>query len=198
MPPHRAVWVPPGVPHAVRYPGAVTFRGVLIAPELCAGLPGRVGVMQVDPLARELIRAVATTPWDQPPDGPEARLGRVLIDRLVALPIAPLALPDCLDERLRPIVEVLGTDPADDRGLAQWAALVALSPRSLARRFRAATGMSLGQWRQQLRLLRAVERLALGQPVTTVALDLGYETPAGFGAMFKRATGRSPGAYLDG
>ena len=32
-------------------------------------------------------------------------------------------------------------------------------------------------------------RLAAGEPVTAVALDLGYENPAAFTTMFKRAFG---------
>ena len=39
-------------------------------------------------------------------------------------------------------------------------------------------------------------RLAAGEPVTTVAIDLGYENPAAFTLMFKRAFGAPPLAYL--
>lgn len=38
--------------------------------------------------------------------------------------------------------------------------------------------------------------LAAGEPVTTVAIDLGYENPAAFTTMFKRVFGRPPLAYL--
>jgi AraC-like DNA-binding protein len=68
--------------------------------------------------------------------------------------------------------------------------------RTLARLFRRETGLSFAAWRQQLRLLRALERLAAGEPVTAVALDLGYSGPSAFVAMFRRALGVSPGRYF--
>jgi AraC-like DNA-binding protein len=39
-------------------------------------------------------------------------------------------------------------------------------------------------------------RLAAGEPVTTVAMDVGYENPAAFTLMFKRAFGSPPLTYL--
>jgi len=35
-----------------------------------------------------------------------------------------------------------------------------------------------------------------GQPVTSVALDVGYESPSAFIAMFKRALGLTQGQYF--
>ena len=58
--------------------------------------------------------------------------------------------------------------------------------------------MSFGAWRRQLRLLRALERLAAGEPVTTVALALGYDSTSAFIAMFRRNLGRTPGSYFRG
>ena len=52
--------------------------------------------------------------------------------------------------------------------------------------------------RQQARLLRALELLAEDRPVTSIALDLGYESPSAFIAMFRRAVGSTPGRYLKG
>ncbi|MEE8274655.1 MAG: helix-turn-helix domain-containing protein, partial [Alphaproteobacteria bacterium] len=46
------------------------------------------------------------------------------------------------------------------------------------------------------RLLAALTRLATGEPVTTVALDLGYDSPSAFIAMFRKALGETPGRYF--
>ena len=56
--------------------------------------------------------------------------------------------------------------------------------------------MSFVEWRQYIRLLEALTRLTTGEPVTNVALDLGYESPSAFTAMFRRAPGESPRNYL--
>jgi AraC-like DNA-binding protein len=41
----------------------------------------------------------------------------------------------------------------------------------------------------------ALVRLASGTPVTRVAADLGYGSTSAFIEMFKRHTGRTPGAW---
>ena len=195
VPPHRAVWVPPEMPHAVQYPREVAFRGIWIAAELCVALPSACTVIDVDSLTRELIAVAARIDWNYPPDGPEARLMCVLLDRLVALPASPLRLPDGRDEKIRRVMRALRANPADERPIRSWAKVVHLSERTLARRFVADVGMTFAAWRQQLRLVTALERLAAGDAVTTVAMDLGYRTPSSFTTMFKKALGVPPSVY---
>ena len=88
------------------------------------------------------------------------------------------------------------SDPADDRGLEDWSRFAGASPGTLARLFQSETGMTFRAWRQQLRLQRALEMLTEGQAVTSVALDLGYDSLSAFIAMFHRALGASPTRYL--
>jgi AraC-like DNA-binding protein len=57
-------------------------------------------------------------------------------------------------------------------------------------------GMTLGRWQQQARLLHALEVLASGISVTTAALEVGFETPSAFIAMFRRAMGTTPARYF--
>jgi AraC-like DNA-binding protein len=56
--------------------------------------------------------------------------------------------------------------------------------------------MSFQQWQRQIRLLSGLIRLADGQPVTTVAMEVGYDSPSAFIAMFKRALGTTPSQYF--
>ncbi len=56
--------------------------------------------------------------------------------------------------------------------------------------------MTFGRWRQQLRLLQAMQLLAAGRPVTAVALEVGYDSPSAFIAMFKRTLGTTPHRYF--
>ncbi|WP_422365007.1 AraC family transcriptional regulator [Pelagibius sp.] len=196
VPPHRAVWVPPETEHAAHYPREVAFRGLFVIARLCKTLPQRPTVMQVDSLTRELIDAAVRLPWDYPDEGREQRLMAVLMDRLVALPATPLRLPEGHDDQVRRVMQALRDDPADNRSLGLWARSVNLSERTLTRRFVDDTGMSFGAWRQQLRLTLALERLAAGEAVTTVAIDLGYGTPSSFTTMFRKALGMPPSAYF--
>ena len=74
---------------------------------------------------------------------------------------------------------------------------VAASPRTLERLFQKETGMTFGRWRQQLRLLHALRLLAAGRPVSAIALEVGYDSPSAFIAMFKRTLGTTPYRYFE-
>lgn len=196
VPPERAVWVPPHVAHAIRMTGAVRMRTLYLEGKATAGLPATCAVVQVRPLLRELILQAVAIPQPYPASGREARLVAVLVDELTAARTAPLHLPMPRDPRLVAVTGPLAADPADKRPLAAWARTAGASARTLARLFPRETGLSFAHWRQQARLLRALERLAAGEAVTTVALDLGYESPSAFITMFRSRLGATPGRYF--
>ena len=197
VPPERAVWVPPRVAHAIRMTGVVGMRTLYLDPPATTGLPAAPAVVQVRPLLRELI--VAAVAFRQPydPDGPEARIVAVLLDELEVARTAPLHVPVPRDPRLRAITDRLLVDPSDGRTLSAWARTAGASARTLARLFRRETGLGFGDWRREARLLHALERLAAGEAVTTVALELGYDGPSAFIAMFRARLGTTPGRYFD-
>ena len=58
--------------------------------------------------------------------------------------------------------------------------------------------MTLGHWRQRLRVLLSLPRLLAGEPVTRVALSMGYDTPSAFITVFKREMGVTPARYGEG
>ena len=198
VPPQRGVWVPPLTEHRIRMTGEVAMRTVYFARPLAAKLPKVCCVVQVTPLLRELVLRAVDFPRHYPRDGREARIAALIVDELQNATVAPLHLPLPEDPRAQRVTRALHADPGDQRSLAGLAKVSGASPRTLARVFRRETGMSFGAWRQQLRLLRALERLAAGDAVITVALELGYESPSAFIAMFKRTLGVSPGRYFRG
>jgi AraC-like DNA-binding protein len=196
VPPERAVWVPARVGHAIRMTGRVSMRTIYLADSLGPLAGAECCVVQVSRLLREsILRAVG---FAQPyrDDGPEARLVAVIGDEIRAAPTAPLHLPLPRDPRARRVADALCADPGDPRTLSDWARVAGASARTLERLFERETALAFGAWRQQARLLRGLEQLASGESVTSVALDLGYETPSAFIAMFRRALGTSPGRYF--
>ncbi|NEU94725.1 helix-turn-helix transcriptional regulator [Bradyrhizobium sp. UFLA 03-164] len=100
------------------------------------------------------------------------------------------------DPRLLRVARALADDPADKRRLDDWAILAGSPVRTLTRRFPIETGFSFTEWRQRVRLMRALEMLADEIPVTTIALDLGYETVSAFIALFRRTFGTTPARYF--
>jgi AraC-like DNA-binding protein/quercetin dioxygenase-like cupin family protein len=196
VPPERAVWVQRFVVHSIGMSGDVHMRTVYVDTDRIEGLPSACCVVNVSPLLRALI--LRTVSFEQPYDesGPEARMAAVLVDELRSAPEAPLHLPALRDVRARKIAAALRENPGDPRSLKEWSREAGASERTLARLFREEAGMTFGSWRQQVRLLAALERLASGDSVTNVALDCGYESPSAFIAMFRRALGVTPGQYF--
>ena len=196
VPPGYAVWVPAGVVHDVHAASAVAMRTLYLRRDAGVAVAPRCRVVSVPDFVRELIARVVAMPEDYPEAGRESRLVAVLADELSELPPAPLDLPLPRDRRALAVAEAMIADPSDRRDLAAWGRAAGASGRTLARLFQNETGMTLGQWRQRRRLMAALERLAAGEPVTSVALDLGYASPSAFVAMFRRTLGAPPTRYL--
>ena len=77
-----------------------------------------------------------------------------------------------------------------------WSDRLGLSPRTLIRRIKDETGMSFREFRRQTRILAALEHLSLGESVTNVALDVGFDSPSAFIQAFRSVTGQTPGRYM--
>jgi AraC-like DNA-binding protein len=115
---------------------------------------------------------------------------------LKVVEISPLQLVYPSDPRGVRVAEVLSVDPGDPRSLNAICADAGASKRTIERIFLSETHLSLGQWRQQLRLVRSLRLLAAGEKITRVAFDLGYSTPSAFIAMFRKALGTTPRQYF--
>ena len=71
-----------------------------------------------------------------------------------------------------------------------------MTARTAQRLFRKEMNMSFGKWRQQLRLIVALEKLAAGEKITNVALDVGYNSVPAFSTMFKKVFSITPKRYF--
>ncbi|OYO31556.1 AraC family transcriptional regulator [Janthinobacterium sp. PC23-8] len=195
IPTTHAVWIPSSVTHAARSHGPFAGWAVYVAPQSCVNLPPAPCAIRVSGLLRETVLRAAQ--WQVAPLSPaRARVVQVLLDEVAAAPLDSLGLVLPREPRLLRIASALIAEPADARTLDAWASWANLAPRTLSRRFAVETGMSLTAWRQRVRLLRALELLAGGLPVTTVAFDLGYDNVSAFIALFRRTFGTTPGRYF--
>lgn len=192
VPERHALWMPAGVVHEVEMIGPVRLRSAYVRPEVVAMPPG-VRVVAATPLLHELLLAATAAPG-----APEPR-DRLVLDLIAAeiprLEERPLALPIPADPRLAALCRGFLAAPAAHVSIDGWAARAGMSRRSLTRHFREETGLSLSRWRQQASLFAALPRLAAGEPVTRVAMDLGYDSVAAFSTMVRRMLGQPPRAY---
>lgn len=196
VPPQQAMWLPPGTPHEVSTRYGASFRSLYIADDWAQELPEQPQTLRVDNLLKELILTAAQWPQNYTLSATNTRLLQVLVDRIAGASRTPLYLPMPSDKRLKPIVNHLSSNPANNQTLIQWATEVGACSRTLNRLFNRETGMGFNQWRQQLRLLYSLELIENGHNITSVALDLGYDSSSAFITMFKKQLGQSPKQYV--
>ena len=112
--------------------------------------------------------------------------------QFVDLPVAGAAGDDPLVAVLEWTMENLDLPLS----VGQLARRAAMSPRTFARRFRAATGTTPHRWILRQRLLLAQRLLeTTEEPVGWVAARCGFATAAGLRMHFSREVGASPLAY---
>jgi AraC-like DNA-binding protein len=196
VPATHAVWIPPDATHAVRSHGPFSGWAVYVAPAACAPLPAEPCTLAMPALLRAAIERAASWRGDRL-DAAQSLIAQVIVEEIRTAPRDALGIPLPRDPRLLRIARAIAAHPADDRTLDAWADWGGLAPRTLSRRFSAETGFSFTAWRQRARLLRALEMLAAGQPVTRIALDLGYDSVSAFIALFRRTFGATPARYRD-
>ncbi len=119
----------------------------------------------------------------------------MLRDRLRLAPVQESYLPGSQDKFLAPVLHALEANPGDNTTLAEWAARVFTTERTLARRCRQELHMSFGEWRQRLRFLHAVAQLGQGKSVQAIAHDLGYSSASALIVMFQQQAGTTPDRY---
>ena len=199
VPPSRAVWVAPGARHHITVLEAAEFRTLYIDASATPEGWQDCRVMVVSPLLREAIQAL-----DAPGSPPLSAAREQLLCALVLDEIThadtqalgvPLPHPQTGDKRLRSLCQAVLRAPSDRATLAEWAADMGASERTMARLFRDELDLSYQQWRQQAILAHALPLLARGQPVSQVAAASGYASDSAFSAMFKAAMGQPPSHF---
>jgi AraC-like DNA-binding protein len=196
IPPRRALLIAPGVLHELTMLSHVNLRTLYIDADAAGALVEDCRVLEVSPLLRELILALAQEPVDYPPDGRGGDLARLILSELAAMETVPIAVPWPRDRRLQALCAEIMARPGSPRRLDDLALDAGASARTLIRLFPKETGLHYRQWVQQVHLAHAFEMLARGEGVGAIARALGYASPSAFTSMFRRLLGRTPQHYL--
>ncbi|HEY8608176.1 MAG TPA: helix-turn-helix transcriptional regulator [Noviherbaspirillum sp.] len=197
-PPLFAVWIPAGMPHAVRCASNTEIRSLYIASAMLPAQGAACRVLVVTPLLRELVRAFGELPVEYDEGGPEGRLVAVLLDQLAAAREIGLTLPWPADRRLRKVCVYLHKNPECRKGLYDFSTQLGVSEKTVSRLFLQETGLTFRLWRQRSRLLASLPLLEQGMRVTDVALSCGYESMSAFTAAFREQMGATPRALFSG
>jgi AraC-like DNA-binding protein len=194
--PGQALLIGSEIEHALHMVGQVSMRTLYIDPDVLAEDFADCRALDVEPLLRESILAMFNPALDD--ESGEATRGTLLVPlilrllRMACARASDTRLPLPRHARLRRICERLIEQPANNDTLEAWADRIGASARTVARLFREETGLTFGQWREQLRLSEAMSSLAVGQPLARIAQHLGYADVRTFSVMFRRAFGSTP------
>ncbi|WBV22640.1 AraC family transcriptional regulator [Pantoea piersonii] len=189
------IWIPPRQRHASYNHQQAQFRTFNLAASLCDGLPRQACLLNADAIVHAIMDEFARLGLEQPESPEQWRLCEVLRDRLRLAPVQESYLPGSQDKFLAPVLQALEAHPGDNTTLAEWAARVFTTERTLARRCRQDLHMSFSEWRQRLRFLHAVAQLGQGKSVQAIAHDLGYSSASALIVMFQQQAGTTPDRY---
>ena len=194
-PPQYGIWLPPKVEHTGQNRYETLHSSLYISEELCGHLPATACALAVNPLVRAILEHLRLHPPASPRMESEERLLRVLIDQLGGAQCVGSYLPTSEDPLLSKVLHELEQNPADNRSLPALAYSANTTERTLIRRCQRDLGMTLMEWRQRLRVVRAMPLLEAGQSVESIALNLGYASASAFIAMFRRLMDETPDEY---
>ena len=100
------------------------------------------------------------------------------------------------DRRIGAAINAMHDDPAQRWALQDLAARAGMSRSSFALRFKETVGEAPMEYLTRWRMLLAGDRLTnSGDPVSAIALSLGYDSESAFSTAFKRVMGCSPRQY---
>ncbi len=109
----------------------------------------------------------------------------------------PRPMPQDDSGRLARLMDYVRANPAREHTLASLAGQAAMSPRTLQRQFRDATGMAPYEWliRERVAIARDLLESPAGLPMSRVAEMAGFGSEESLRRHFRRIALTSPGAY---
>jgi len=191
------MWIPGGMVHSLRSCGKISGWMVRLDTREGASLPAEPRILALSPLLKEIVVRMMT--WVANPEASRAkqRLVDVLHDEIRSASQTSLHLPLPRDPALKRMAASMAEDPSgNSKGLVGLARKAGLSERSLFRNFQKETGLTPGQWRRQMQVLRSLELLAKGRSVTETSFEVGYESLGAFIRAFRQTLGVTPTEYL--
>lgn len=189
LPPGKVAWIPGGINHRAEMKSSVAYRSVWFDTTRYPTLPTDAVVLNVTPLLNELLERISASPWETDwEQGAPMHMAALCVAELNAAEEVPMTLRFPQDKRLRHLTGDTLPPP-----LNQLASVTGASERTIGRIFLRETGLSYQPWRQQWRLMKAVEMLASHARVTVVASELGFSSDSAFIYFYRSMTGQTPG-----
>jgi AraC-like DNA-binding protein len=206
--PEWGAWILPGVRHGFTHlDGELDFVSVEVPVAAIAELAAALGLPFEPGSGVLVVREVRL--WLQGQqlaaelDAPQAGRERVLqlgFEQLATYFLralhAPPAAPMAKEPRVLRAVDRMLRDYAEDLSIEALAAEQAMSPRHFERTFKEAIGRSPKRFLIEVRVGAAQALLAqTDQPISAIAVDVGFSHASHFAETFQKLTGQTPRAY---
>ncbi|CAH7021010.1 AraC family transcriptional regulator [Vibrio chagasii] len=195
LPPMRAAWIPKGVQHDAQMTNITQYRSLYFDQSLSERLPRGVMIFDITALMRVLIERMAFWAFDKP-NSQQINTLNLFIEELNDSQEVYLSLPLPQDHRLKSWLSDIDNQDFMAPSLAQLSEVVGASEKTITRIFNRETGMPYQSWRQQWRLLGAIELLSSGMRISDVADRLEFSSDSAFIHFFRQKTGMTPMNYM--
>jgi AraC-like DNA-binding protein len=192
VPPSNAIWIPSWMPHCGYSKKIVHYRSIYFDVSYFKSLPKHMHVIGVSALLKALIEKACRFEKLYKTNSPEARLAKVIVDEILTAEIKSYHLPLPTHPKLCVIHAYLFKHLSKNYSCEQVAEHFAMSSKTLSRLCKQHLGMTLATWRQQMKLLKAIELLSYHKSTTEISRQLGYSNDSAFIEAFKRLTGETP------
>ncbi|WP_322852451.1 AraC family transcriptional regulator [Vibrio harveyi] len=194
LPPTKAVWIPPHTSHRAVMTNVVAYRSLYFdcSKYTC---PDEIVMIEVNDLLKALIDKMALWEWEIEETKTQAT-SNLFWEELYQAKQFEFSLPLPSDRRLTGFRKAMTKGDFIAPELNQLSQTVGASSKTITRLFKAETGMSYQDWRQQWRLLKAIELLCEERQVSDVAHCLEFSSDSAFIAFFKKQTGQTPLTFM--
>ncbi len=194
LPPTKAVWIPPHTSHRAVMTNVVAYRSLYFD---CSkyNCPDEIVMIEVNDLLKALIDKMALWEWDIEETKTQAT-STLFWEEFYQAKQFEFSLPLPSDRRLTGFRKAMTKGDFIAPELNQLSQTVGASSKTITRLFKAETGMSYQDWRQQWRLLKAIELLCEERQVSDVAHCLEFSSDSAFIAFFKKQTGQTPLSFM--
>lgn len=187
--PDAVAIIPKGIRHFVRSENRVELKCVYFRGPLS---PTNTAKVDLPSLVRELVLELTD---GNSPEKSTPHLSACLYDQIGNLLQDHGGRILDLSKPLRRVCEALLNDPKSKASVAELAAAVGVSPRTLRRLAQRELGHSISDFKAECKMHRAAELLQSGLALSQVASDVGYDSDSAFYAAFKSKFGATPAKY---
>lgn len=196
VPRNHAIWIPAECRHMnTSEAESVHLMVLLFQPVYTHAFFDKIQVFSVPPVLREML--LYSAKWNRLTDqnSEQVSMMNAILQNLPAFGMEsnPLEIPVPADLALLPVCDYLHTHFDKEFTLDALAEVASMSVRTLQRKFRQQTGITMQKYLQLIRILKSVELLDQKQfTLTQIAHKVGYQSLSAFSASYKEIMKTKP------